>query len=99
MNVKKSDVLKKLKECYDPEMPINIVDLGLVYDVKVDKGNVYIKMTLTSFSCPLAGLIIEEAKNKVKEIKGVKDVNIEIVWDPPWSPERMSKKARDMLGI
>jgi len=99
MAVTKTEVMKKLKECYDPEIPINIVDLGLVYEVKIDKGNVYIKMTLTSIGCPLTGFIAEEVKSKVKEIKGVKEVEVDIVWDPPWTPEMMSKEARAILGI
>lgn len=91
--------MKKLKECYDPEIPINIVDLGLVYEVKIENQNVYIKMTLTALGCPLAGFITEEVKNKIKEIKGVNNVEVDIVWDPPWSPEKMSKEARMALGI
>jgi FeS assembly SUF system protein len=99
MTIKKAEVMKKLKECYDPEIPINIVDLGLVYDVKIKEGNVYIKMTLTAIGCPLTGFIVEDIKNKLKEIKGVKNVDVDIVWDPPWSPEKMSKEARAILGI
>ncbi len=99
MKITKSQIMKKLKECYDPEIPINIVDLGLVYEVKIENQNVYIKMTLTALGCPLAGFITEEVKNKIKEIKGVNNVEVDIVWDPPWSPEKMSKEARMALGI
>jgi FeS assembly SUF system protein len=99
MPVTKSEVMKKLKECYDPEIPINIVDLGLVYDVKIKDGNVHIKMTLTAIGCPMAWFIAEDVKTKVKQVKGVKNVDVDIVWDPPWSPEKMSKKAKAMLGV
>lgn len=97
--IKKSQVIEKLKECYDPEIPINIVDLGLVYEVKIKKKNIYIKMTLTSIGCPLWSLIAEEVKRKLKEIDGVEEVEVDIVWDPPWTPEKMSKQAREILGV
>ena len=91
--------MKVLKECYDPEIPISIVDLGLIYDVKVEKGRVKIRMTLTAPTCPMSSFIIENVRNRVKEIKGVKSVDIELVFEPAWSPERMSKKARRILGF
>ena len=90
--VKKSEVIKKLKECYDPEIPINIVDLGLIYDVKVNENKVKIKMTLTNPFCPMGNFIINDVEEKVKSIKGVSDVKVELVWDPPWTPDRMKKK-------
>ncbi|MEM4367501.1 MAG: metal-sulfur cluster assembly factor [Candidatus Aenigmatarchaeota archaeon] len=98
MKLTKTQVMKKLKECYDPEIPINIVDLGLVYDVKIEGKNVYIKMTLTSIGCPLAGFISEDIQNKIKEL-GAENVEVEIVWDPPWAPDKMSKQAKAILGI
>ncbi len=97
--VTKKEVMKVLKECYDPEIPLSIVDLGLVYDVKVEKGRVKIRMTLTAPTCPMSSFIIENVRNRVKEIKGVKSVDIELVFEPAWSPERMSKKARRILGF
>jgi len=97
--VTKREVMKVLKECYDPEIPISIVDLGLIYDVKVKKGEVKIRMTLTAPTCPMSSFIIENVRNRVKEIKGVKSVDIELVFEPAWSPERMSKKARRILGF
>jgi FeS assembly SUF system protein len=97
--IKKSDVINALKECYDPEIPVNIVDLGLIYDVKINKNDVHIKMTLTTPGCPMHAFIIEDVKQKVKKIKGVKKVNVEIVWNPPWSPDRMSPRARRILKI
>ena len=91
--------MKVLKTCYDPEIPINIVDLGLIYGIKINGGNVWIKMTLTSPMCPLAGFIAEDVKTKVQAIPGVKKTSVEIVWKPQWSPERISKEARKSLGI
>jgi len=91
--------MKVLKECYDPEVPLSIVDLGLIYDVKVEKGKVKIRMTLTAPTCPMSSFIVENVRNRVKEIKGVKSVDIELVFEPAWSPERMSKKARRILGF
>ena len=97
--VEKSQVMSALKKCYDPEVPINIVDLGLIYGINIKGGNVDIKMTLTSPGCPMGSFIIENIKNKVSKIRGVKKVNINLVLDPPWSPDRMSKLAKKKLGM
>lgn len=97
--VTKEDVVKILKKCYDPEIPINLIDLGMIYGLNVGEGKVNIKMTLTTPFCPLASTIIEDVKKKVAKIKGVKKVNIELVFDPPWSPDRMSEKARKKMGV
>jgi len=96
--VNKKEVLKILKNCYDPEIPVNIVDLGLIYDVKINSNKVAIKMTLTALGCPLSGIITQDIKQKVSLLKGVKDVDVEIVFDPPWTPEKMSANARKILG-
>ncbi len=95
----KDSVLKKLEEVKDPEMGISIAALGLVYGVKIDKGLVIIDMTLTSPACPVGPLIIESAEESVKKISGVKGVTINLVWDPPWSTDRMSEEAKTELGI
>jgi len=97
--VDKEQVMSVLRKCFDPEVPVNIVDLGLVYGVNVDKGNVNIKMTLTSPNCPLQSLLMDDVKEKVSKIRGVKKVKIELVFDPLWSPERMSKSAKKKLGM
>jgi len=97
--VDKEDVMKVLKECYDPEIPVNVVDMGLIYDVKVKGSNVGIKMTLSSPGCPMSSMITEDIKQKVKKIKGVKEVDIKLVWDPPWTPKRMSASAKAQLGF
>jgi len=93
-------VLDNLKNVYDPEIGINIVDLGLIYDVDVaDEGDVLITMTLTSLGCPLGPVIVQEATNALADLPGLGTVDVKLVWSPPWSPERMSEEARDELGI
>lgn len=91
--ITKEEVIEVLKTCYDPEIPINIIDLGLVYGVEVKEDRVHIKMTLTMPGCPMGELIIENVKRKVEAIEGVKEVKIELVWDPPWTPDRISEEA------
>lgn len=97
--VTKEDVMEVLKDCYDPEIPINVVDLGLIYDVQVDNDKVDIKMTLTAPGCPMHGIISQDIKQRVEEIEGIKEANVLIVWDPPWTPDRMSKDAKKLLGF
>lgn len=92
-------VQNKLRECYDPEIPINILDLGLVYDVQVQEDTVHIQMTLTAPHCPLAGVLAEDVKRKVSEIEGVRNVEVELVWDPPWTPDRISDEVKKTLGF
>lgn len=94
------DVYKELKQVFDPEIPVNIVDLGLVYDVKLDDaGACTITMTLTSQSCPEARTIPEVMKRRVNALAGVSGTQIAIVWEPAWSPQKISEEGRKMLGI
>ena len=89
-----------LKNVYDPEIGINIVDLGLVYDIDVaDNGDVLVTMTLTSLGCPLGPVILQEVNNAMGELPDLGEVDVKLVWSPPWSPELMSEDARDELGI
>jgi len=97
--VNKEDVMKALRKCYDPEIGVNLVDLGLIYDVKVDGDKVHIKMTLTSPGCPMHSFLVQDVQDKVKNIKGVKEVKVDLVWDPPWTPERMIKDVKKKLGL
>ncbi|MCL5797550.1 MAG: metal-sulfur cluster assembly factor [Patescibacteria group bacterium] len=96
----KKSLMEKLKNIPDPELGISIVDLGLVYDVKADKnGNVEVVMTLTTMGCPLFDLIADPVRMELSKVKGVKDVTVELTFDPPWTPEKMSKEARVKLGF
>jgi FeS assembly SUF system protein len=98
--VMESEVLDALRTCYDPEIPVNVYELGLVYEVTVDDaGAVAIKMTLTSPHCPAVQSLPAEIESKVKAIAGVADVKIDLVWDPPWDPSKMSEAARLQLGM
>ncbi|WP_255350241.1 metal-sulfur cluster assembly factor [Methanosarcina sp. 1.H.A.2.2] len=83
--------MEALKSCYDPEIPINVIDLGLVYGIEVKEDRVRIRMTLTTPGCPMGDLIAEDVKRKVEAIEGVKEVEVELVWDPPWTPDRISE--------
>jgi len=95
-----SEVLDALRTCYDPEIPVNVYELGLVYEVAVDDaGAVSIKMTLTSPHCPAVQSLPAEIESKVKAVSGVTDVKIDLVWDPPWDPSKMSEAARLQLGM
>ena len=95
-----AEVMEALRSCFDPEIPVNIYELGLVYEVHVDSaGVVSIKMTLTSPHCPAAQSMPAEIEGKVKAISGVSDVKIDIVWEPPWDPSKMSEAARLQLGM
>ncbi|HEV2947714.1 MAG TPA: SUF system Fe-S cluster assembly protein [Gemmataceae bacterium] len=93
-------IVEALHTCFDPEIPVNIYELGLIYNIDVQPtGIVNVRMTLTSPACPAAGSLPPEVRWKVQEIPGVKDAKVEIVWDPPWTKERMSEAARLQLGI
>ncbi len=97
--VTKEQVYEALLDCYDPEIPVNIVDLGLVYDVEVADDAVEVKMTLTAPGCGMGGMIAANAESLIREIPGVKDASVDLVWDPPWEPSRISEEARQKLGI
>ena len=94
-------VLEKLHECYDPEIPVNIVDLGLIYEINVDKEKerVDIKMTLTALGCPMAAEVMSDVRDHLLTLPGIKDAGVDIVYEPVWSPERMSEEARWELGM
>jgi metal-sulfur cluster biosynthetic enzyme len=95
-----AEVLENLKNVYDPEIGINIVDLGLVYDIDVaESGDVLVTMTLTSLGCPLGPVIVQEVTGALSDLPGIGGVDVKLVWSPPWSPERMSEEAKDELGI
>ncbi|HET7642319.1 MAG TPA: PqqD family peptide modification chaperone [Nitrososphaeraceae archaeon] len=98
--ITKDQVYFQLKKCMDPEIPVNIVDLGLIYGVEIKKErDVDIKMTMTTRGCPLHNTMVNDVKNSVGKINGIGSINVEIVWDPPWSIDKMDPKAREMLGF
>ena len=97
--VTSEQVLDSLKQCMDPEIPINIVDMGLIYEVDVKENNkIDIKMTMTTRGCPLHDTLVNDVKRYVNKVPGVTDVNIEIVWEPPWTPERMSEEGKKLIN-
>ena len=96
----KEDVIAAIRECYDPEIPVNIYDLGLIYDVHVsDTSKVDLVMTLTSPHCPVAEILPAQVKSCVELVEGVDEVDLELTWDPPWSPANMSEEAKLELGF
>ncbi len=95
-----AQVIEALRTCFDPEIPVNICELGLIYDVKVDpSGEVGIRMTLTSPHCPAAAVLPGEVEAKARAVPGVTSAKVEVVWDPPWDPSRMSEAAKLELGM
>ncbi|MCL5030664.1 MAG: SUF system Fe-S cluster assembly protein [Bacteroidetes bacterium] len=93
-------IIQVLKTCYDPEIPVDIFELGLIYEIKIDdEANVNIKMTLTSPACPVAGSLPGEVETKIKSVEEIKSVNIELVWNPPWDRDMMSDVAKVELGM
>lgn len=93
-------VVEALKSIFDPEIPVNIYELGLIYSVDIDpEGKAKITMTLTSPACPVAGSLPGEVENRVKDVEGIEDCEVEIVWDPQWNPSMMSEAARLELGM
>jgi metal-sulfur cluster biosynthetic enzyme len=91
-------VLEVLREVIDPELGLNVVDLGLVYGAEVHANRVHVRLTMTTAACPLGEQIVEEADARLRALPGVSDVHVELVWDPPWRPERMSQAAKRALG-
>jgi FeS assembly SUF system protein len=96
----KEKIVEAIKTCYDPEIPVDIYELGLIYDIYIDDTmTAHIKMTLTSPSCPVAGMLPGEVEEKIKSVIGLKDAKVDIVWDPPWTPDMMSEEAKFELGM
>ncbi|MCA9741794.1 MAG: DUF59 domain-containing protein [Deferribacteres bacterium] len=98
--VLKMEVVKVLQTCFDPEIPVNIYDLGLIYDIEIHPENkIKILMTLTSPACPVAGTLPGEIETRVKAMTSVSDAEVEVVWEPPWNPEMMSEAAKLELNM
>ena len=93
-------VREALKDVYDPEIPVNVVDLGLIYEMDVnDTNEVFIKMTLTAPGCGMGPYIAQQAEWAVAEVEGVEDVNVELTFDPPWSPDMLTEDGKTLLGL
>ena len=94
------DIILALRQVYDPEIPVNIYDLGLIYEIKADEEHrVYIQMTLTAPNCPMADYVVEQVKDAVKDVPGVLEVEVELVFEPVWDKSRMSEEALVELGL
>lgn len=99
-----NEIWQALKTCFDPEIPVNIVDLGLIYDMKISplpdgQNRVDVKMTLTAQGCGMGASIAMDAQSKLLDLPGVKEADVQVVWDPPWGPEKISPEGRTLLGI
>jgi metal-sulfur cluster biosynthetic enzyme len=92
-------VLEALKDVYDPEIPVNVVDLGLVYNCSVDDGDVSVTMTLTFAGCGMGPYIAQQAEWRIAEMEGVEDVEVEMVYEPPWSPDMITEEGKSQLGL
>ena len=100
MNELKEKIVSEIKKIYDPEIPVNIYDLGLIYKIEIiEKNKVNIEMTLTSPNCPVAESLPNSVKDNILKVDGIKDVNLKLVWDPPWSKDKMSEAAKLELNL
>ena len=95
----KEKIIAEIKTIYDPEIPVNIYDLGLIYDVQVDNKKAKIKMTLTTPNCPVAESLPRDVKNVAMQVEEIEDVDLELVWDPPWTKDMMSEAAKLELNL
>ena len=98
MPVTEEQVIDVLRTCFDPEIPLNVYDLGLIYDISIMGDKVTIKMTLTAPGCPMAGQIGPDVETHLLELEGVNDAVVEMVWDPPWTPEMLRPEAKELLA-
>ena len=99
MNKLKDKIIKEIKKIYDPEIPVNIYDLGLIYNVEINQGHALVTMTLTTPHCPVAESMPGEVELRVGAVPGIGDAEVNLVWDPPWGPDKMTDEARLELGM
>ena len=97
--VTEEQVIKVLRSVYDPEIPVSIYDLGMIYGIQIDGDVVHVRMTLTTPACPVAGILPGQVETRVKALEGVSDATVELVWDPPWTPDKMSEAAKLQLNM
>ncbi len=93
------EIKEALRDVYDPEIPVNVYDLGLIYDIKLNGGEVYVQMTLTAPGCGMGPYIAQNAEWRIAEIEGVEDVEVDMVFDPPWNPDMITEDGKKLLGI
>ncbi len=93
------EIKEALRDVYDPEIPVNVYDLGLIYDIQLNEGNVYVQMTLTAPGCGMGPYIAQNAEWRIAEIEGVEDVEVEMTFDPPWNPEMITEDGKKLLGL
>ena len=93
------NIIEALRDVFDPEIPVNVYDLGLIYDIKIGEGNVYVQMTLTAPGCGMGPYIAQQAESRIAEVEGVEDVEVEMVFDPPWTPEQITDEGKKLLGL
>lgn len=97
--ITQEEVIDKLRLCMDPELGVNIVDLGLIYSISIDQSHVGVQMTLTTPGCPLDSYFVRDISSRLKSLKGVSDVSVEFTFEPAWNPTRMSQESKDLLGF
>jgi len=97
--VTEETIVEVLRTVFDPEIPVSIYDLGMIYNIQVENSEVHVRMTLTTPACPVAGSLPGEVETRIKAIEGVRDAKVELVWDPPWTPEKMSEAAKLQLNM
>lgn len=97
--IKPEDVIEVLRQCFDPEIPVNVVDLGLIYEIAIKPERVDIKMTLTALGCPMAADVMADVRDHLLTLPGISDAGVDIVYEPVWTPERMTEEARWELGM
>ncbi len=97
--IPQEQIIDKLKQCIDPELGINIVDLGLIYSINIEGSRVCVLMTLTTAGCPLESYFVKDISTKLKSLRGISDVTVEMTFDPPWNPSKMSAESKDVLGF
>ncbi len=99
MSELKEKIILEIKKIYDPEIPVNIYELGLIYKIQINKEKVYIEMTLTSPNCPVAESLPNSVKENILKVEGIKNVDLKLVWDPPWTKDKMSEAAKLELNL
>jgi len=99
MAINKEHIIDVLKQCFDPEIPVDLWNLGLIYDIKIDEPNVVITMSLTTPGCGMAQMMAEDIKTKVTSLNSIEETTVEVTFDPPWNPEMMSDEAKEKLGF